>query len=56
MTFTPGWERGIIVAIVLLEALLGLAYLLRGHPRLGLMWIFYAFAAGLIAPWQGGQR
>lgn len=56
MPFTPGWERVLICAIVLLEFALGVAYLVRGNPRLGFMWMFYALAAGLIAPWSSGSR
>lgn len=52
MTFTPGWERWFLVGIVLLEAAAGAAYIARGNVRLGFMWLFYACAAALIAPWR----
>ncbi len=49
---TPGWERIFLLGIVLMELAAGLAYIARGHWRLGMMWVFYAAAAALIAPWR----
>lgn len=50
--WAPGWERWFLVAIVLLEFSAGVAYMVRGNIKLGVMWILYAAAAACLTPWK----